>query len=320
MQKEQVGFGLSEFIGSLAGAGLVLVSLLLIVWFQRRARADRNERPPQKAKLLRPAGYWLGRQIVEYGDRWTLEILQALAGGAVLGLMLNALYPLLSGWMFNRITFAQITSHPRSYLLLSVVALAISAIAWIIRSVTLALRLQRKIRNCRFGMRGEQAVAEALLEPALVCAGWTVFHDVPGEGAWNLDHVLVGPGGVVVIETKTRSRRKALRDQPEHEVRYDGTSLQFPWCIDQKTIPQARRNREWAQRFLEGFAPAGLTVEAIVVVPGWWVETVRHPEIQVMNAKYLVNTFLPSLKPRFTGDQLRGVKRRFEERCRDLEF
>jgi hypothetical protein len=65
---------------------------------------------------------------------------------------------------------------------------------------------------------------------------------------------------------------------------------------------------------------AGLKVEAIVVVLGWFVETKGQPEIKVMNAKYLVNTFLPSLKPRFTEDQLRGVKRRFDERCRDPKF
>jgi len=51
------------------------------------------------------------------------------------------------------------------------------------------------------GAAGERATARALA--GVERDGWTVLHDVRPPGKrWNLDHVLVGPAGVVVVETK----------------------------------------------------------------------------------------------------------------------
>lgn len=52
------------------------------------------------------------------------------------------------------------------------------------------------------GAGGERVVADKLSE--LVPRGWYVLHDVhwPGRPKANLDHVLVGPGGVVVVDAK----------------------------------------------------------------------------------------------------------------------
>ncbi|MBT2565010.1 NERD domain-containing protein [Arthrobacter sp. ISL-85] len=52
------------------------------------------------------------------------------------------------------------------------------------------------------GAVGERLVADKLSE--LVPRGWYVLHDVhwPGRPKANLDHVLVGPGGVVVVNSK----------------------------------------------------------------------------------------------------------------------
>ncbi|MDQ3107765.1 MAG: NERD domain-containing protein [Actinomycetota bacterium] len=51
------------------------------------------------------------------------------------------------------------------------------------------------------GAAGERATAAALAGAER--EGWTIFHDVrlPGR-RWNLDHVLIGPPGVIVVETK----------------------------------------------------------------------------------------------------------------------
>jgi hypothetical protein len=51
------------------------------------------------------------------------------------------------------------------------------------------------------GAAGERRTARAL--EGIQRDGWTVHHDVRLAGRrWNLDHVLLGPPGVVVIETK----------------------------------------------------------------------------------------------------------------------
>ena len=51
------------------------------------------------------------------------------------------------------------------------------------------LKLATDVRNWRFGLRGEQAVAEKLADRTLAAAGYSAFHDVPGTGGWNIDHV-----------------------------------------------------------------------------------------------------------------------------------
>ncbi|MFC9769973.1 MULTISPECIES: nuclease-related domain-containing protein [unclassified Pseudarthrobacter] len=61
---------------------------------------------------------------------------------------------------------------------------------------------ERSTKAWDAGAVGERVVADKLSE--LVPHGWYVLHDVhwPGRPKANLDHVLVGPGGVVVVDSK----------------------------------------------------------------------------------------------------------------------
>lgn len=63
-------------------------------------------------------------------------------------------------------------------------------------------RARREVRNWSAGAEGERLVADALA--ALSRYGWTTLHDVrwPGRPRANIDHIAVGPGGVVVIDAK----------------------------------------------------------------------------------------------------------------------
>lgn len=62
------------------------------------------------------------------------------------------------------------------------------------------------------GAEGERATAAALQE--LAADGWLLLHDVhwPGRPVANLDHVAVGPGGVVVVDAKNWSTPVRVRD------------------------------------------------------------------------------------------------------------
>lgn len=314
------GVNWSHTIGMLCGAGLVLAVFLLLAWHRRRRKSQLLERPPQRTKLLRPAAYSLQCRVDDVSERWIFALMQAVSSGAVLGLLCAAVYPLLEGLVFGRFSLTQIASQPHSYMLISVAALGLAATAWLIKSAFQAFALQKEMRNCQFGLRGEQAVAEALANGAVAAAGYVSFHDVPGEGDWNIDHVVVGPGGIFVLETKTRSRRKPTYDQPDHEVWFDGQTLRFPWCEDRKSVVQVERNAGWVRQFIAGFAPKGILVHPVIVVPGWYVRTQGKFSVKVMNAKYLATAYLPAFERKFSEQQLQAVLRRFDERCRDLEF
>ena len=71
---------------------------------------------------------------------------------------------------------------------------------------------ERRQRAWEAGAEGERLVAAEL--DALTAAGWNVLHDVrwPGRQRANLDHVLVGPGGVVVVDSKNWTGQVSVRD------------------------------------------------------------------------------------------------------------
>jgi hypothetical protein len=63
------------------------------------------------------------------------------------------------------------------------------------------------------GATGEEHVG-AILEQ-LVDHGWRVIHDVDLGSRGNIDHVLVGPAGILTVETKSRGGRIAAREVPQ---------------------------------------------------------------------------------------------------------
>jgi len=75
-----------------------------------------------------------------------------------------------------------------------------------------AERLQRSAELWEQGAEGEVAVAQAL---EALPEGWVVLHDLawPGRQRANLDHVVIGPGGVFVVDAKNWTGRIEVRDQ-----------------------------------------------------------------------------------------------------------
>ncbi|GAA2036092.1 nuclease-related domain-containing protein [Pseudokineococcus marinus] len=73
-------------------------------------------------------------------------------------------------------------------------------------------RAQRQAQQWATGAQGEVQVASALR--ALDQYGWTALHDVrwPGRQQANLDHVALGPGGVVVVDAKNWTGQVDVRD------------------------------------------------------------------------------------------------------------
>lgn len=93
------------------------------------------------------------------------------------------------------------------------------------------------------GAAGEEKVAQAL---AFLPAGWEVFHGVPpaSRSLWparaDLDHVVLGPAGLFVVETKNWTGRIEIRD---NTIFYEGGAPSRP------PLDQARRSaRELAAR------------------------------------------------------------------------
>ncbi|MDP2139042.1 MAG: nuclease-related domain-containing protein, partial [Candidatus Didemnitutus sp.] len=161
------------------------------------------------------------------------------------------------------------------------------------------------------------------LEPTKL-QGWRIFHDVPfsNNGAkFNIDHVAVGPGGVFVIETKTRRKGKPRPGFKDNEVFFDGRDLVWPWGEDNHGLEQAEQNAQWMMNWIRNEIGERVHVSPILALPGWWVEKKPARESRVcavVNPKWL-----PGMlgRERAVLDQktIDLLALRIEAKCRDVE-
>ncbi|WP_176159271.1 nuclease-related domain-containing protein [Prosthecobacter debontii] len=133
----------------------------------------------------------------------------------------------------------------------------------------LILRFFSKLANLRLGWFGERVVADQL--DVLKQKGYEIFHDVPCKGSmgsFNLDHVVVGNGIVVVVETKTRRKPK---EKGSHKVSYCGQALQWPWGRSTRELDQVVNNAQWLRQEFKKNLNLDVTVYAALTIPGWYV-------------------------------------------------
>jgi hypothetical protein len=171
-----------------------------------------------------------------------------------------------------------LSSKPQP-LLWSVIAVVVTGIAsFKIR------RAMKAAKYLRLGRDGERSVAESLQD--LVGKGWRVYNDIPADG-FNLDHVAIGPNGILAIETKTKS--KPVGHDAQIVVSDRGVSIDHgPW--DTTGIAQAQRQADWLGKFFHASTSRKFFVRPVLVFPGWFVnETRARKDTWVLNPGQVVN-------------------------------
>ncbi len=182
----------------------------------------------------------------------------------------------------------------------------------------MAWRKLKQIRDYRRGLAGEQAVAEQL--HPLFTSGYQIFHDIPGNGKWNIDHVAVGPAGVFAIETKYRTKKPGRNGGRDHKATLDGNRIEFAsGDYDAEAAGQARDNTRWLEKELSKATGERVTVGPVVALPGWWVTLKANSDVKVLSGKQ-VSGFI-SKKPAKLSDKLiQRISYQLEQRCRDVEI
>jgi hypothetical protein len=278
-------------------AGCIPVTVLIVFVFADRWRCKQaGERPPQQEKLLRPAGYSLNLRLADLGDDFSSWMIGAYLTTLV-SVGIISLYP-----SNDR------TTQTIVFIVFSLGAAVCTVLAW---------RKVMEIRKVRLGLLGEQSVAEQL--QTLLAKGYRVFHDIPGDGKWNIDHVAVGPAGVFAIETKSRTKRPGKAGERDHEAEFDGKAIRFPSGYDDKAPAQARRNAKWLANMLSKSTGKRVTVQPIVALPGWWVTLKADSDVKVLNGKQ-VPGFIAAEPPKLSSDVIDPIAYQLEQRCRDVEF
>jgi hypothetical protein len=140
------------------------------------------------------------------------------------------------------------------------------------------VRVKPSLDNLFLGARGEREVGRAL--EAMRTLGYEVFHDIPGDG-FNVDHALIGPGGVFAIETKTISKRRSS----EAKIEYDGQRVLIDGqAPDRDPIAQACGSAAHLRDLIRRTTDREVAVRPVVVFPGWYTTPQpRGADVWVLN-------------------------------------
>jgi hypothetical protein len=268
-------------------------------------RARRKTKWPFKAsdRLLRGPGEGLRREVVRIDEAF----LQEYVGSVLVAVVCYPVFVYLgralglTGWKAVAFVLGG---------LLTVAAI----FAW------RAVRVWKKRSNHYLGWFGERLVAEKLRP--LQSQGYRVFHDVPGEPGkkgFNIDHVVVGPAGVAVVEVKTRRKGNARPGLKDHEVIFDGTKVIWPQGDDRRSIQQAINEADWLTKWI--FARTGLrvAVKPCLTFPGWFVRESPNAALRVVNPDFLPKAIIGSGDIVLQPGEVDLIARQLDTICRDVE-
>jgi hypothetical protein len=183
-----------------------------------------------------------------------------------------------------------------------------------------SVRLLNLRSKYRLGYLGERFVAEQL-QP-LGAHGYLIYHDVPAPfgGNENLDHLVVGPHGLAVIETKTRSKPTHQRYAGLVAVTFDGERLIWPeFHNDTKPLEQVARCAEKVRRFVQEACAITAPVHQVVAIPGWSVKDKACISPRVVNASGVSDAVLERGKHTpdvLTKSEIRKIGDEIERLCR----
>ncbi len=164
-------------------------------------------------------------------------------------------------------------------------------------------RLLRKLRNYRIGYLGEVVIGQELEKTRI--NGYAVFHDIqvdkPGKKTFNIDHVIIGEAGIIVFETKSKSKNSDGRC----EVRIEHGQLNFSdGTYSKDPLEQASRNGKHIQGLIQKLvndsmkeslkvftADKTIPVISCVAYPGWFADykSAYDSEVKLTNEIMVFN-------------------------------
>lgn len=224
-------------------------------------------------------------------------------------MMLTAVMGIFTAWEWVR-WFREIPPNPIG-----------SSILFGILCVVVVMRIARNIRslkNYSLGLMGERHVAEMLEE--LKVHGYYVIHDV-SCGRMNIDHVLVGPGGIFTIETKMARKKPGEFGEIVHSDKGVFMNGKSGWCS--KALWEAEKETEYLHGILTQTGDGNVRIQPIVVYPGWFVKDDCRRNVWVLNDRYLVKKIraLPTVLSLEKVQALRhAIEKYVREKTKETDF
>jgi hypothetical protein len=276
-----------------------LPTALLALWIIWKKRSDARRSP-----LTTELHHLPGQQAQHQAERLMEDANERLLLATFVG------PAALIAWAFQRIDPRQIHfGWGEAVFLLFVIVVAF----WSAKS---GMKLLKERRQYLDGLSAERATAQELAP--LIAKGCAIYHDVPGASGFNLDHVVIGPDKVYMIETKSR-QKPAGRGAKKAHVKFDGATLAFPDWRDDKMLDQARGQARWLGDYLYRKTGERIRVEPVLALPGWYItRTVQNADVHVINPK-MHNFMADSTGVPIPDSQRRRIMTAIEERYRGAD-
>ncbi len=181
-------------------------------------------------------------------------------------------------------------------------------------------RLKLRRDKLKLGFECEVAVGQELNQ--LMLDGYRVFHDFPAE-KFNIDHIVIGKGGVFAVETKGRSKPINKKSNWENaRVKFDGEKLIFPTWTEIKPIEQANNNAKWLENWIKKNTGEEIKVMPVLALPGWFVEENKDKTLRprVVNPTQIVAKLKEYQSVKISSNEIiEKIAHKIEEKCRDIE-
>ncbi len=165
------------------------------------------------------------------------------------------------------------------------------------------LQLKKQVRNINRGIEGEKSVGQFLEQFRI--NGYEVFHDIPGDSIkgekHNIDHVMIGPGGVFTVETKyvqKPSKGQCVIEKDGDVLRINGREP------TRNPVIQAKAQSKELARILATSTGQKYTAQPIVVYPGWYVKNLTPDTSVLVLHEDMISTALANSKTSLTPDKV----------------
>jgi hypothetical protein len=161
-------------------------------------------------------------------------------------------------------------------------------------------RLRKKIRNLNQAEKGERRVSELLTQ--LRRKRYVAFDDLVVTGE-NVDHVLVGPGGIFAIETKAYSIfGNGCVGVDETGVLRLGNKPAFG-----DPLNQARRCADHVAKLLQDRTRKPHNVTPVLIFPGWTLKSAKAETGVVVLNDGTITDFFASRPEVLSNDQITDI-------------
>lgn len=252
--------------------------------------------------MLRHPGESLREEIAKLDERLETELLLGI--GTPIG---------IAGMLF-----ASLKWLPPGGAILPVVGLITASYLFsLIYRIWRTHKVVKRRRCLRLGLMGERLVAD-YLDP-LKRRGYHVFHDAPAQGAqkaFNLDHVVVGPTGVFLVETKTRTKANATAQNDDYKVSLEGGAIEWPHYRDTDSVSQVLNSAKWLQTWI--FQRLGRRVEVvpILAIPGWLTNETPSGVLRAVNPKRIAHHLATGQS--LDAESVELIARQLDSLCRNV--